>query len=70
MGKREAFHHFCVGAAGPESALIQELTNGDFPRRLAAEVRCSRILGRGWISEGALGVNGSSASFLSIRQPP
>lgn len=39
MGKREAWHHFLVGAAGPESQLIQELSNGDFPRRLTAEVR-------------------------------
>lgn len=48
MGKREAWHHFLVGAAGPESQLIQELTNGDFPRRLAAEVRWRRWRWRGW----------------------
>lgn len=38
MGKREAWHHFLVGATGPEAALIQELNNEDFPRRLTAEV--------------------------------
>ena len=38
MGGREAWHHFLVGVAGPEAALIHELNNEDFPRRLTAEV--------------------------------